>query len=108
MAKPKYNRRAGVTRMDALRLHAEANKSDPFAAKRMAMTLARDGYKEIKEVAAESKRILDARDAATAKAFAAWKASQTTGDDLMVLDPKLAPSMSMFKNRADFDVAVAA
>lgn len=76
MAKPKYNRRSNVTRMDALRLHAEANKSDPFAAKRMAMTFARDGYKEVKEVHAESKRILDARDAAVKKAFAAWKALQ--------------------------------
>lgn len=80
----KSKRRANYSRMQAIALHAEANKSDPFAAKRIAMTIARDGYKEAQEIATESKRILDARDAAVRKAFAAWKALQA---DLGVVYP---------------------
>lgn len=53
MAKPK-----NIKTIDAIVAHSNANKSDPFAAKRMAMTLKRDGHKETKEVHAESTRIL--------------------------------------------------
>jgi hypothetical protein len=71
MAKPKYTRRARGTKMDAIRLHAEANKSDPFASRRMAMTLAKHPG-EIRDVAEESKRIIDARIAAVKRAYADW------------------------------------
>jgi hypothetical protein len=102
-----------VTRMDALRLHAEANKSDPFAAKRMAMTFKRDGFKEVKEVHAESQRIIAARDQAVRKAFNAWKMSEQRAAMLHGVKAGegvigSALNMSMFKNKADYDAAVAA
>ncbi|KJC51069.1 hypothetical protein UP09_03210 [Bradyrhizobium sp. LTSP885] len=65
----KHNRR--VSTLDAIRLHAEANKSDPFAARRMEMTL-RKRHDNPKDVADEAQRILDTRAAAIRKAFAEW------------------------------------
>jgi predicted DNA binding CopG/RHH family protein len=72
MAK-KFTRR--VSLFDAIALHAEANKSDPFAAKRMAMTL-RNRNDKPKEVAAEAQRIIDARAASVKKSFAEWLKSE--------------------------------
>lgn len=80
MAIKKNTRRYST--LDAIRLHAAAHKSDPFASRRIALTITRDGYKEAQAVAADAKRILDARDAATRKAFIAWKSSQCAGDDI--------------------------
>jgi cellulase/cellobiase CelA1 len=59
MAK-KHTRR--VSLFAAIDLHAEANKSDPFAAKRMAMTL-RNRNDKPKEVAEEAQRLLNNRTA---------------------------------------------
>lgn len=70
MAKSKSTRR--FSRYDAIALHAEANKSDPFAAKRIAMTIARDGYKEQQAIGEESQRLIEARAVATRKAYREW------------------------------------
>lgn len=60
MAKPKNTRRRHYSVAAAIALHAEANKSDPFAAKRMGMTLARHP-RETKHVGEEAVRLNDAR-----------------------------------------------
>ena len=70
------------SKLDAIRLHAEAHKSDPFASRRIALTVARDGYKEAQAVAGDAKRLLDARDAATRKAFEALKKTKQPGEVL--------------------------
>ena len=70
------------SKLDAIRLHAAANKSDPFASRRIAMQIARDGFKEAQDIAADSKRILDARDAAVRKAFEALKKTKQPGEVL--------------------------
>lgn len=68
MAK-KHTRR--VSLFDAIALHAEANKSDPFAAKRMAMTL-RNRNDKPKEVHAEATRLIDSRHASIKRKGAEW------------------------------------
>jgi hypothetical protein len=73
MAK-KFTRRYSTAA--AIALHAEANKSDPFASRRIAMQIARGGFKEAHEVGKESQRILDARDVAIKKAYAEWLKSE--------------------------------
>lgn len=64
MTKPKNTKRVRVSLRDAISLHAEAFSSDPFAAKRIAMTLrnVKNGDGETQKVAEESKRLLTARD----------------------------------------------
>jgi hypothetical protein len=116
MAK-KHTRR--VSLFDAIALHAEANKSDPFAAKRMAMTL-RNRNDKPKEVAEEAKRLLDNRQARIKRHGGAdWLSVEAHGalcslrNGLTDALKKRAPrkrylSMSMFANRADYDAAVAA
>ena len=106
----KSKRRANYSRMQAIALHAEANKSDPFASRRIAMVIARDGHKEAQEIATESKRILDARDAAIRKAYAEWVKSPEgiALRDIMRAKRAGALSMSQFLNRSDYDAAVAA
>jgi hypothetical protein len=116
MAK-KHTRR--VSLFDAIALHAEANKSDPFAAKRMAMTL-RNRNDKPKEVHAEATRLIAANAKRIERTGAAdWVsdaqhyALSTLRNGLVVALKKRAPrkqklSMSMFANRADYDAAVAA
>jgi hypothetical protein len=116
MAK-KHTRR--VSLFDAIALHAEANKSDPFAAKRMAMTL-RNRNDKPKEVHAEATRLIENRQARIKRYGSAdWIsvdqviALNDLRSGLMSALKKRAPrkqklSMSMFANRADYDAAVAA
>jgi hypothetical protein len=68
MAK-KHTRR--VSLFDAIALHAEANKSDPFAAKRIAMTF-RNRNDKPKEVHAEATRLIDSRHASIKRNGAEW------------------------------------
>lgn len=118
MAKPKTNR-VNVSRMGALALHAEANKSDPFAAKRMAMTFNRDGYREIKEVHAESKRLIEA---GTNRRERYGSADWLSVDQIIALNElrselcaaqkpkrvrKPKASMSQYLNKADYAAAQA-
>jgi hypothetical protein len=113
MAK-KHTRR--VSLFDAIALHAEANKSDPFAAKRMAVTL-RNRNDKPKEVHAEATRLIDNRTARIKRKRAADWVSQ---EQVMALGgllddmqrtkrfQKARPSklsMSMFVSRADFEAA---
>lgn len=60
-----------VSKIDALRLHAEADKSDPFAAKRMAMTLTCDP-RTISDVADEAQRLTNSRLASIKRIGAEW------------------------------------
>ncbi|KRR22143.1 hypothetical protein [Bradyrhizobium retamae] len=120
MAKPKNNRRSHFSRSAAIALHAEANKSDPFAAKRIAMTIARDGHKEAQETAKESKRLLDAGNARLARRTVAdWLSNEQVlalvnlRDGLLDAQaqrrkPKKHLTMSMFVSKADLEAARAA
>lgn len=89
MAKLATKRR--FNRLEAISLHAAANKSDPFAAKRIAMTIARDGYKEQQAIGEDSQRLISSCIISVRKAFLEWKAEQkqTLGDILAAaLKPK--------------------
>ena len=73
MKKPHNKRSYSAAR--AIELHAEANKSDPFAGARMSMTL-RKGQDNATKVAHAAQRIVTARNAALKEAFKAWKGSE--------------------------------
>ncbi|MGX9389609.1 hypothetical protein ACWX0O_01665 [Nitrobacteraceae bacterium UC4449_H16] len=59
MSKPTNKSARRYSREDAIRLHADAHKSDPFAAKRIAMTLR--GQKDNDHVGKESAMIVNMR-----------------------------------------------
>jgi hypothetical protein len=115
MAK-KHTRR--VSLFDAIALHAEANKSDPFAAKRMAMTL-RNRNDKPKEVHAEATRLIASRAASIHRNGAEWLKPEQE-DALATLKlgliadrkPKRGKrqhlSMSQFVSKADLEAARAA
>jgi hypothetical protein len=77
-------RRNSVSVQKAISLHAEANKSDPFAGARMSMTL-RKGQDNQHKVAEAAQRVLTARKAAIKRAFNEWKKLNGQSIDALLL-----------------------
>ncbi len=110
----KNTRRTRFSNEAATRLHAEANKSDPFASRRMALHLA-NGYTtantkgESHGVADESLHIIRGRDAQIATAVTAFKKlgypTQCFFDKTEFTAPKSdrAVKRAAFRNRVELE-----
>ena len=91
------------SKADAIALHAEAHKSDPFAAKRVALHLSLN-YDNAKDVGSEAHRTISARKANTRLTYNAFAGlAPLLKRKGGYVKHKL--SMSMFASRADFEAA---